>query len=533
MAASPYSGPGGVRPGSDGSLAAQVVGGIASQAPTPETPSSDYAAMSPYWEMVDAILGGAKAMRKAGTKYLPRFENESPQDYEHRRRSAPFTNVYADVVNNLAAKPFSKEMALKQDAGASLLTLSENIDGQGNSLHVFAARLFEDGINKAVSWVLVDYTQSEPEARVRSIEEERRAGLAPYWVHIPPEKLLAVYSDHVNGSEIITHARICEPMTVRDGFGEKTAERVRVFDRPMADGQYGPPTVTLYQEREEDTTAPGLEVWDIIDGPRPITLGVIPLVPFIVGKREGISWQLRPPLRDIAYLQVEEYQQESNLKYVMELTCFPMLAANGVPATDSHGERIKVPVGPKAVLFSPPSGDGKHGEWKFIEPSAESIKTLINHLDNTQKSMRDLGMMPLTTANLTVITTANVAAKAHSAVAAWALALKDALESALKLTVEWLADGSKPPEVDIHTDFAVDLQADEELGVLIQMRAEGDLSRETLWSEMRRRGVLSDNFDPATEPALIAANPPSPPSPEQPGLLSHQGARESAGGGAL
>jgi hypothetical protein len=44
--------------------------------------------------------------------------------------------------------------------------------------------------------------------------------------------------------------------------------------------------------------------------------------------------------------------------------------------------------------------------------------------------MRNLGRQPLATANLTVVTTANVSMKAHSAVQAWALLLKDALEQA-------------------------------------------------------------------------------------------------------
>jgi hypothetical protein len=88
-------------------------------------------------------------------------------------------------------------------------------------------------------------------------------------------------------------------------------------------------------------------------------------VPFITGKRIGSTWQVRPPLREIAHLQVEEYQQESNLKSVMELTCYPMLAGNGVNGSiagdDGKAVAIRVPVGPWGVLFAPPDGTGNHG----------------------------------------------------------------------------------------------------------------------------------------------------------------------------
>jgi hypothetical protein len=47
--------------------------------------------MLPYWEMVEAINGGAETIRAAGDRYLPRMTNESEEDYRIRRGSAPFT----------------------------------------------------------------------------------------------------------------------------------------------------------------------------------------------------------------------------------------------------------------------------------------------------------------------------------------------------------------------------------------------------------------------------------------------------------
>src|ERR1700756_5768803 len=106
----------------------------------PSTPSSDYLTMLPYWRMVEAIKGGAEAMRAVAmgsttyasmsgpsqpvsnlrdlqrglaptypqSPYLPCFPNESYADYENRRKWAPFTNLYEDIADNLASRPFSK-----------------------------------------------------------------------------------------------------------------------------------------------------------------------------------------------------------------------------------------------------------------------------------------------------------------------------------------------------------------------------------------------------------------------------------------
>jgi hypothetical protein len=114
----------------------------------PMTPSGDYQAMVAFWDMVEAILGGAETMRALSaltrsysvpgpkqpvaqlrdlnrgastfpqSPYLPAFPNESHADYEMRRKHAPFTNIYDDIADNLASKPFSKELQLdERDAG--------------------------------------------------------------------------------------------------------------------------------------------------------------------------------------------------------------------------------------------------------------------------------------------------------------------------------------------------------------------------------------------------------------------------------
>lgn len=474
----------------------------------PNSTSSDYAAMADYWQLVSAIQGGAKTMRASSKTYLPRFENETKKDYDRRVSVAPFTNLYVDISRNLASKPFSKEVTLAPDsASPTVEKLIEDIDGQGNNLHFFARDVFQRGLDKGIDWIFIDYTKVPPGA---TLADERNMGARPYWVHVPAERMLAVYSDFLGGQEIIVHARIYEPIVERNGWSEALKERIRVLDRPRIfddqgndTGQYGPPTYTIYQEEiAQDGRG---KVWSIIEGPEIISLGEIALVPFMTGPRLGGTWRVTPPLRDLAQLQVEEFQQESNLKSVLELTCFPMLAGNGVPGFDSAGAKIVVPVGPKAVLFAPPNPDGSHGEWKYIEPSAESIKTLMAHLEDTREQMQQLGLQPLVpkTGALTATSDALRTSKANAAAQAWALGLKDSLELAFRYTAMWLKE-TQEAEVVIHTDFIANITADQDLPILVQMRQAGDLSQDTLWNEAKRRDFLSAEFDDDAEKEKLA-----------------------------
>lgn len=480
----------------------------------PINPSADYRAMETYWHMVETILEGALAMRLAGTTYLPQFTNESLTDYEYRRKNAKFTNIYRDIVENLAAKPFAKEVKLVDGSFSTRIAdLIEDIDGQGNHLHVFAAQLFFQSINDAVDWIFIDKTPMPVGA---TVADEKRIGARPYWVHVPAKRMLAVYSDTIDGKETIVHARIWEPVVVREGYKEVEINRVRELNRPKNnDGTYGPATYTLWEERR---AVPGGQVEWVSVGNGPIAIGVIALVPMITGRRKGGSWRFVPPMQDAAHLQIEHYQQESNLKALKEQAAFPMLTGNGVsPEMDENTNRPKVvPTGPRTVLYAPRDPNtGQPGEWRYIEPGAQTLKFLAEDIEATEKQLRELGRQPLTanTGNLTVVTTAFAAQKGNSAIQAWALNLKDALERAFQYTCMWLGDNSQV-EVSVHTDFAIDLESDKAPDFLLTLRKEREISRKAILNEAKRRDFLSPEYDPDEDQEELDNEKPAEPTPQ-------------------
>lgn len=482
--------------------------------PRPDATSSDYKAMQAYWDKVDAILGGTDAMRLGRATFLPKFPNESDTDYLFRWRNAKFTNVFRDIVENLAAKPFGEEAGVKDDtASGRIKSLLENIDGHGNHIHVFASDVFFSGIAYAIDWVLVDYTRDVP--ATATIAQERAIGARPYWVHLPAKRILAAYSAMIDGAEQFVHVRIEEDYVERDGFGEKSVKQVRILNREpvMAEGREEPIgwNPATYQVMREEKDRAGQARWvEMASGP--VTIGVIPLVPFMTGRRKGSSWQVVPPMQDAADLQVELFQQESGLKYAKELTCFPMLSASGVePPVDAAGAPQTVPVGPKSVLYAPPGADGQSGEWKFIEPNATSLRFLADDVKETIQQLRELGRQPLTAQQITVIQASMNAKKANSAIQAWALSLKDAMENALRFTAMWLGEELEA-EFTIGTDLDLDLRDEKGPETLLKMRETGDLSQRTLWHEMRRRSILSPEFEPDAEEELILEEVPGDPA---------------------
>jgi hypothetical protein len=464
--------------------------------------SKDAELMLPYWNKVDAIVSGADAIRKAGTDYLPKFVDEENKDYNFRLAMTKFTNVYRDIVESLANKPFESEVSLaegdeKAKPPEQIKEFIENVDGSGSNLTAFAAATFFNGVNSAIDWMFIDYPKVD-NSIVRTIEDAKNAKIRPFWSHVLARNVFEVKVTMTGAEEVLTYARIYEP---------GSPDHIRIFEK-NPDGKV---IWTLYEKTDTWNEAEKTYFVKIDEGL--ITIGVIPLVPFTTGRRDGRTFHFFPLMQDAADLQIELYQQESALKFAKTLTAYPMLAANGIaPQLEPDGRTPKkLAVGPGRVLYAKPDASGKVGSWAYVEPSAQSLTFLAADVKETVQQLRELGRQPLTaqSGNLTTITTAVAAGKSKSAVAAWALNLKNSLENALVITAMWMNLKDYDPEVNVYTDFDDFSENAKDVETLDKARERKDISRETYLSELKRRKILSAEFNAEADMKLLLEETPN------------------------
>lgn len=468
---------------------------------SPASPSIDFMSMAPYWSKVRAIMGGTDSMRAMCHSFLPKHKHESTENYKVRCELAKHTNIYSDIISNLAQRPFAKEVSLEPDSSSPLAEeFIVDVDGKGSTLHTFSGDVFYNGIDKAIDWILIDYTKSPGDVTTQTVEQEKASGVRPFWVRYSADQIIDAQSDIINGREQFTHVRIYEVVKKRDGYREKEVPQIREFTRDqLDDGSWSRPYWQIHQRVKAEGKS--TESWEVVEGPFNLTIDEIPLVPFICGRREGKTWVIKPAMEAAADLQIELFQQESGLKHISTMGAFPMLAGNGVsPPLDEKGNVLPVPVGPMAALFAPPEGaTGDSGEWVFIEPAATVLNFLSGEVEATKKELRELGRQPLTaqSGNLTVITTAYAAKKGNAAIQAWALNLAFALDRCFYFTGLW----QKSPElssakVRIDTDFDLGFGDDESFTHVLALRKQNDISRDAEIDEAKRRGILSPEYDP-------------------------------------
>lgn len=461
--------------------------------------AKDSAAMLTYWDKTDTIVEGYDAVKSAQDDFLPRFAEETNKDYNIRLQLTKFTNIYRDVLEGLAAKPFQEEiMLIGSDVPDELTRFCENVDGAGNNLTAFTSLTFFNAINSAVDWIMVDYPKTDS-SRPLSRAAAREQGIRPYWVHVLGRNVFEVRTIMVGSNEVISYMRVFEPSN------SDAPDRVRVYERPLGGGNI------MWELYEENEKAEKVEDQMVLIDEGTLSIDVIPFVPLITGRREGKTFKIHPVMRDAADLQITLYQEESALQFIKTMAGYPMLAANGVkPEIKQDGTIEKLAVGPMKVLYSKPDGNGNHGEWKYIEPSAHSMEFLKKSIDSTKQDLRELGRQPLTalSSQLTTVTTSIAAGKAKSAVGAWALMLKDMLENCFALTARYMGIDYET-EVNVYTDFDNVSDTNADVDNLLQARQNGDLSQETLWFEMKRRKVLSPEFDANKEREKIIDEIPS------------------------
>mgnify|MGYP003419201187 CR=1 FL=1 len=481
-----------------------------------EKKSVDYLAMIGKWVKAADIVAGEDAIRMAGETYLPRFPDETKQEYNYRKSLAKFTNVYRDTLENLANKPFAREIELAQGTDTKKVThpaeieaFIENVDGSNSNISVFASEYFYRGINFAVDFIMVDYPNLKTDGTPRSKADEAALGLRPYWTFISCINVYEIKSKIINGVERFTYVRVFEPAN---------------GDEP-----------NRFRELEFDGVTASFKLWKwdgksdyIPDGGGVITIGFIPLVPFMTGRRKGKSWQFHPPMQDSADLQIKLYRAESNLEYVKTVAAFPMLVGKGVKPTyegqgaDGQGGKIvRLVTGPGVVLYAPFSpSSGTAGDYTYLEPTGASLTFLAQDIKDLKQDLRELGRQPLTVSsgNLTVITTAVAAGKAKTAVKKWAINLTDALSIALYYTALWMGISGYEPSLSVYDGYDDLPDGDNGASLISTLNTNGKLSDKTMYEEFQRRGTLSSEFDYDQEMLRINEQKPVNPDPENPNI---------------
>jgi len=446
----------------------------------PSTTSHAYDAMLPRWEMISNLLAGTEAMRAAGERYLPRHMEESDLGYDERLNTAVLLNMTELTLDALVGRPFREPIKIGDDVPEKIVDLMGDIDLQGNKLDVFAFDWFRDGVAKGFNHILVDFPRVQNEGN-RTLADDRVDNLRPYWVHVPPENVIFSASTRVNGVEVLTHVRIREKVTVQVGFAEVEIDQIRVLE---------PGVVFIYQKTRPRGQK---EEWRVVDAYE-TSLDFIPLVTFYADREELMF--AKPPLLDLATLNVRWWQSNSDQQSVLTVARFPIFAASGVEQDTGI-----IRIGPRQVI----STEDPAAKYYYVEHSGRAIESGRFELSDLEDRMSNYGaqMLRRKPGNSTATARSIDSAESISQLQRMTCTFIDAMKTALDYTAAWmgLADGGT---VDMNRDFSgLNDKDPTELDVLFKTRQLRDMSREAYLEEMKRRGIVDEAYDIEADAVLL------------------------------
>ena len=435
---------------------------------TVDTLSVAYLAMQYNLMLVNTLIAGTDAMRAAGELYLPREPKESKEAYDNRLSRSVLHNAFADAIQKLVGKPFSKPVTLKENTLDQIQDWTEDIDRCGNNITTFARDVFEQALADGLTHILVDFPPSDPE---RSLADEQEQETRPYAVHIKAGDLFAWNFSTVNGVKELTQIRIRETTTEQDGlWGERLVQRIRVIY---------PDRFELYELNKDDK-------WMLIDTAE-ITLGRIALVTFYTGRTGFMT--AKPPLLDLAHLNVQHWQSSSDQEHILHFIRFPLLHGAGF-----NQEQQQIEVGPNRMIMS----EDVQAKLEYVEHSGAAVEAGRQSLRDKEEKMDAMGSQLLVRrpGDVTATSDALSTAKTDSALQDMVRRLENVFSEVFFLMAEWAGlDSEETGGISINQDFGLSMVTGSDDDTLLRARMAGEISQETYLSELKRRGKLNEDLD--------------------------------------
>lgn len=423
------------------------------------------------------LMGGTKAMRAAGQKYMPKHEAEDNKTYQSRLCSTICYGGFRDTVIEQSAKFFAEPIDITEVA-EPLKPLCDNIDGQGRALTPFAMDLVKEGFTDGLSFLFVDtpkITQGMTRADVLA------QGIRCYWSIITANELIGWRIETINGAPTVTQVRIRQQVVVPNGeFGDKIEDQIRVIERNYW---------RLYEWRDSENEDE--RGWYLVDA-GVNSWNFVALIPFYTNRKA--FFQGEPPLQSLAEKNQEHWVSSSEQRRALTFARFAIMFLSGIDPGSS------VTVAPDTVIKSmDPQAKGS-----YLEVSGAGMSAGRQDLEDIKAEMRNCGMtLRLDDAGATTATASAIDSDNSNAVLkAISKQLKDVVELALSYTRKISGGGDDGGKVRVFDDFS-NKQAPGTIAELNSTTSAGNLSRETLWDEMKRRNQLSEDFDAEVEKSRL------------------------------
>ena len=421
------------------------------------------------WEIMKAVTEGTDYLRQNSEAFLPLEPREDFDAYLARVNRAVFSPFTQRLIRAATGLVLRKPITLTGDPYWTEM-FKMDVDGCKSDLDEYARRLLMCSLTYGQSHILVDYPAP---SGARSLAEERAQDRRPYWIEVDPTNLYGWRLDRESNYGNLIQVRLAEKAVLPSGqFGEKVFDQIRVIEP----GRY-----RVFRKKEQIE-----EMYDVSDNSSvgefevattqkdykqvesgSFSLGEIPLVTIYSGKTENLV--SKPPLLDIAYLNIAHFQRQADLIHSLHVASQPMLVMEGY---DDQTKDLAI-----SVNYAMATQPGN--KVYYVEPASSAFDAQSAEIKELQMQMATLGISTLSQQKF-VAESADARrldrVDTNSMLAMVSMESEQKLQKCFNFSAEYV--GIEPPEVKISRDFDIERLIGQDITALTSLFDQQVIDRE-------------------------------------------------------
>lgn len=459
-----------------------------------QTKHSDYIEHEPLWDKIRDVIAGQKTIKEKGTEYLPKLGGQSTDQYDAYKKRATFYNATAQTKSAFEGMVFRKEPTI--EVPNNLEEIEDDLSLKDESAKGFAKRLVGETIETGRNGILVDFPRIEDDGATTRAEA-RRNGENPYLTLYTAEEIRNWHVKRENGNTELKALILHEEFENQDGyFGGDTEEQFRLL-HINDDGNY---EQQIWRRSADDDDSSGLYMHEKVVP----TMGGEPLdgIPFFfAGVTDTTSQLQKPPLIDLAEVNLSHYRSEADLEHGAHFTALPTIYVIG-----GDPEEMEIQVGPESAIIQ----ENEDAEVGMLEYEGKGLSELMKVLDRKLDMMADMGARMVMSREDAADATETIQLKqqgSNSIVANIADTCGMAFERALNLMSRWKSGGSvDDPEanVSLNTDLLPQTLSPKMLKQLLAALQQGRITKKTFFRNLQEGEIIDqgesfDDYDAQTE----------------------------------
>ena len=409
--------------------------------------------MQSHWGLIEDLVEGTSKVRGKARIYLKQEPREEDESYDVRLSRSVCPPYYVRMERMLAGMLTRKPVRLS-DVPDSIEEQLFDVDLEGNNLTNFVYNISRLCIRYGHVGVLVDAPAN---------------GGRPYWIPYTPRDIIGWRTEVKDGKRELTQLRLMERIVKPKGqYGEETIEQIRVLE---------PNSFKLFQRNDDGDFRQVEEGTTSLD-----------FIPFSIAYSNKVGiYESRPPLEDIAELNIKSYQIQSDYDNQLHISAVPMLAFFGFPAAAEE-----VSAGPSEALSLPEGSSAS-----YIEPNGNSFTAQRDRIDKLEYQINELGLAAILGQKMSAETAQSQRiqrSQGDSTMMVLSQQIQDLLDNCLKFHAAFL-NQSVAGTSFVNRDFVDTSLEPSQVDNLLKIFAQGVIDQEELLKKLVEGEVLSEDFD--------------------------------------